>query len=356
VKKILLDTHILIRRESDRTLAKRLGDVMRYAAELGYELVVHRSSVDEIKNDKNIPESKRSLLLSKMETYPKIDPQFSFYDDEDFLMKVPRPEVQREAEDLHLLYCLYKKEVDLLLTEDSDIAEKAVSLRISGKVKNLRQAAESFKRALNETKPELADVPVFCFYKEGRRWFIGQEGKKAPSFEHLDGFEYIHFLLCHQNQELHPLVLYHRGKTAGDKASDHKVSIEEAESLGLHSEGGVNTYDRTDIRKNRHLIEQAIQRLREKRENISSSDEAMKITEKIDQYEAALNRIEARDYKSPVEKARVNLTKTISKALSKIGKDNPISKHLRLTIKKGDLFKYLPLADEPIWRLYPDSE
>lgn len=356
MKKILLDTHILISRESDRTLAKRLGDVMRYTAELGYELVVHRSSVDEIKNDKNIPESKRSLLLSKMEAYPKIDPQFSFYDDEGFLKEVHRPEVQREADDLHLLYCLYKKEVDLLLTEDSDIAEKAVSLRISGKVKNLRQAAESFKRALNETKPELADVPVFCFYKEGRRWFIGQEGKKAPSFEHLDGFEYIHFLLCHQDQELHPLVLYHRGKTAGDEASDHKVSIEEAKSLGLHSEGGITAYDGTDKRKSKRLIKPAIEQLLEERERTLSSDEAMEITEKINQYKEALNRIEGRDYTSPVEKARVNLTKTIGRALSRIGKDNPISKHLRLTIKKGDLFKYLPLADEPIWKLYPDSE
>lgn len=353
MKKILLDTHILIRRESNQTLAKRLGDVMRHAAKLGYEPVLHRSSVDEIKNDKNIPESKRSLLLSKVETYPKIDPQFSFYDDEDFLEKVHRPEVQREAEDLHLLYCLYKEEVDLLLTEDSEIAEKAVSLRISGKVKNLRQAAASFKRALNEKKPELADVPVFCFYKEGRRWFIGEEGKKLVSFEHMVGFERIHLLLHHENEPLSSYVLQSGGKIAGDQDPREETPREYRDDISVLSK------IKGSGQKNQ-MIRQRMERLKSE---IAVSRSPEEILEKQAEYERLeiYLKTEGENLKLTEKGPRSTVSKTIDAALSKIHNDKAlshISRYLsKQTIHKGGECCYRPLVnDTPIWKLYPDSE
>ena len=81
--KILIDTHILVCREFDRTIQRHLQNVIRYINDLNYRLVVHPRSVLEVEKDKNI--INKSALLSKIKTYSSLDSQSNPFDDKDFL-------------------------------------------------------------------------------------------------------------------------------------------------------------------------------------------------------------------------------------------------------------------------------
>lgn len=356
MKKVLLDTHILIRRESDLTIGRHLKEMMSYAGKLHYELVVHPRSIEEVKMDKNIPNSRKKVLLSKIETYPSLDSVSNPLDDEDFIETIQGLDLDnfREVGDAFLLYSLYKKEVDLLLTEDSDLTEKARLLNISGKVMTLKHAAMSFKAK----RP--SDVPVFHFYKEGDFWYIGEEGKKILPLEHLDGFKHIHFLLLHERKEFLPLVVYHGGKKmVEDQGLDRELSVEEREGLGLQDGEAINLYSKRDRRKSKRVIEREIAQLREGLDPSLSPDERLVIEEEIKDRETRLNNIPVRDPKSPEELSRTNLTNRIKLAMLKIKKETltSIYEHLCATITTGDDFSYDPQDNEkPIWILDPDSE
>lgn len=357
MKKVLLDTHILIQRESDRTIDRHLQEVMKYAGALHYDLVIHPRSIKEINIDKNIADSKKGVLLSKIGTYLHLDSLSNPLDDEDFIETIQGLDLDnfREVGDAFLLYSLYKKEVDLLLTEDSDLTEKARLLNISGKVMTLKHAAMSFKAK----RP--SDVPVFHFYKEGDFWYIGEEGKRILRLEHLDGFKYIHFLLDNEGKEFVPLVVFHGGKKMmGGQGLDRELSVEEREHLGLQDGEAINLYSKRDRRKSKRAIEREIAQLREGLDPSLSPDERLVIEEEIKDRETRLNNIPERDPKSPEELCRTNLTnriKVAKKTIKKHGALASIYEHLKATITTGDDFSYVPRdTEKPIWILDPDSE
>lgn len=354
--KILIDTHILVRREHDRVIDRHLQDVMRLASELNYQFVIHPLSVAEVEKDKNIPN--RSTLVSKLRTYPVLNPQSHPNDDKGFSAIIQKPKSEREQADNYLLYCLYKNEVDLFLTEDVEIIEKAEKLNIANRVMILQEASSFFKKALQEKVFTGEDIPEFCFYKKGKRWIIGEKGN-TREFDHLDGFGCIQYLLRHENQFLPSLLIHTGGQISGDKQSDEKnIKIAKFE---LNPDTTMPLYEDQGVRKNKQYLKLKIGKLQNELDS-NGSLSPLDIVEKKQEVEALkkeLNKRPERDTKSPSGRARVSVSKLIKLALLTIHNEEAIAsirKYLnKETINKGISCIYRPIeGDKPTWILFPE--
>ena len=370
---ILIDTHILVYREVDRTIERRLQEVLRVIGELNHRLVVHPLSVTEVEKDKNIPQ--KSVLLSKIRTYPSVNAPENPADDEVFFALIGKPKSEREKVDSCLLYSLYKNEVNFLLTEDADILEKAARLEISQKVMNLRAASSFFKRTIKERKTKGGDAPVFCFYKKGSKWYIGEKEKESI-FDDLQGFKFIHFLLSREYQDLEPRAVYHGEKSMVNEFTDRDI-LEGSEDLeDLHGDSALyiknlDAKGRDKIEKRIHELREVLDLIQEEHDSgdylspedgmIALEEKREKIEDEIKKLEHALQQKSERDPKSEAERARVNVTRGITLALTKISEDpsiSSISRYLnKSTIKTGDSCCYKPaLNNKPSWILDPESK
>jgi hypothetical protein len=359
---ILIDTHVLIYREFNRAVQRYLQDVIHSINDLNYRLVVHPLSVSEVEKDENIPN--KSILLSKIKTYSTFVSELNPYDDAPFFELIQKPKNERDKVDSYMLYCLYKKEVDFFLTEDSDIIEKASLLNISNRIMNLKDASVFFKKALKERKNKDDGKPVLCFYKQGTKWYIGEKGKESI-FDGLKGFEFIHYLLGYPYKDLPAMTVYNLGKVSGNQDHRGEISSEEKDSHGLHKEAPI--FNKRITIKDKELIKLKIDQLRgEIDSNAIDSDnptfedvviENEKRNKTIEKLKKLLNEKSGRDYKSESAKARVNVTRLIKSSLLKIHEDKSISSIPRYlnesTIKTGDTCIYKPLVnDTPTWILY----
>jgi len=370
---ILIDTHILVKREVDRTIERRLQEILQAIGELNHKLVVHPLSVTEVEKDKNIPQ--KSVLLSKIRTYPFVNAPENLTDDDAFIALIGKPKSEREKVDSCLLYSLYKNEVDFFLTEDMDIMEKAGRLQISPKVMNLRAASSFFKRILKERKSKGGDAPVFCFYKKGSKWYIGEKGKES-TFDDLQGFKFIHFLLSREYQDLEPRTVYHGEKSMANEFTDRDI-LEGSEDLeDLHGDSAL--YIKNLDAKGRNEIEKRLRELRavldlvqeehDLGDYLSPVDSMVALEEKKEKIEGEIKKLERvlqqrseRDPKSEAERARVNVTRAIKLALKKITEDPSISSTSsylnKSTIKTGDSCSYRPaLNNKPTWILDSETE
>jgi len=370
---ILIDTHILVYREGDRTIQRHLQEVLRVIGELNHRLVVHPLSVTEVEKDKNIPQ--KSVLLSKIRTYPSVNAPENPADDDAFFALIGKPKSEREKVDFCLLYSLYKNEVDFLLTEDADILEKAARLEISQKVMNLRAAQSFFKRTLKERKTKGGNVPVFCFYKKGSKWHIGEKGKESI-FDDLEGFKFIHFLLSREYQDLEPRTIYHGEKSMANEFTDRDILEGSEELEDLHGDSALyiknlDAKGRNEIGKKLRELREALDLIQEEHDSgdylspedsmIAMEEKREKIEDEIKKLEQVLQQKSERDPKSETEKARVNVTRGIKLALKKISEDasiSSISSYLnKSTIKTGDSCSYSPaLNNKPTWILDSESQ
>ncbi len=368
--KILIDTHILIQREFDRAVERHLSDVIRYINDLNYQVVVHPRSVAEIEKDKNIPN--RSALLSKIRTYSCLNSQSNPYDDKDFFKVIQKPKSERDTVDSYLLYCLYRREVDIFLTEDADIMENAALLSISNKVMSMQKAAIFFKNTLNERKAKGGNAPVFCFYKKGAHWYIGEKDREI-SFEHQSGFGFIHYMLGKEYKQLRPAVIYQCDVVSGDEG---KTSEREIIELDLNPESSLDNYSELLSKEQIRSYKAAINQLQHDIDtgdtddndlSLSAEENIIKNEKKMEQIawikrelkQNSYNKIRPkRDHHSQQEKARTNVTRSIKRALSIIHKDKTIASITgylnKGTIRTGDTCSYYPVkAGIPIWILDP---
>lgn len=373
--KILIDTHILIGREYNRNVQRRLSDVFELINKLNYQIVIHPLSKDEIRSDKNIPN--KDALLSKIETYPVIEPQSSAKDDDTYYAKLEKPVSEQEKNDLDLLYCVYKKEVDLFLTDDPKIIRKAELLDISNKVMPLKDAYKLFHSNMKNKESKASGIPVFSFYKKGMQWYIGEIGNESI-FDDRKGFDFIRYLLLNSNnkKDIHSIEVYNLGKNmSGDDLHDdisekqieeiisNTFSIDADESSGnfqkMTYKGPAKEITRGDIQK---VINKFKKNLTTNKSLTSEERDRIKnmIARLQSIYPQPLHsrRNETPDDKLPVEveKARINVTRSIKRALAIISEDDSISsirRYLNLsTVSSGYYCKYKPLPnDSPQWIL-----
>jgi hypothetical protein len=75
----------------------------------------------------------------------------------------------------------------------------------------------------DETEPipdgEQETIPKICFYKNGDKWLIGAKGEEKV-FNHLDGFQYIQFLLRYEGEDFDPIKLFYCGNVP-DEFREH---------------------------------------------------------------------------------------------------------------------------------------
>jgi hypothetical protein len=190
-------------------------------------------------------------------------------------------------------------------------------------------------------------IPKIIFFRDGDFFRIG-EGKKALSLKVTKGLLFIQFLLRHPQQHFRPTGVYHLGKVQeinnGMMIQDQLFKDRAPHILRLN-------------KKDRALYKKQIAELKAELESnyIDNPQDKLEKKEEIKMIEDELKNNEIRDSGSQKEKARINVQKAISRALSNIHKmDSSIKIYLNSsTIKTGDWCSYEPLPIDPVdWILF----
>ena len=156
--KVLLDTNIVIHRENVKVTNPSIGLLFYWLDKLHYEKCVHPWSVEELKSykDRNMQE----LYETKLPAYTILKsvsvPQ------EEFLAQLPKEESANDKIDHQLLCEVFNGRVDLLITEDRKLREKAQKLGIGPKVYSINE----FVSEKTEEYPELISYKMLSVKKE----------------------------------------------------------------------------------------------------------------------------------------------------------------------------------------------
>src|SRR5947209_7183833 len=126
--KILLDTNIIIHRESTHVLHKDIGVLFNWLDRLHYEKYIHPITVREINKLK--ADQLRNLMNVKMESYNVIQVQAPIHAEVTKVCSV-FDKTENDRNDTVLLNELYIERVDFLITEDRRIGQKASILGIA---------------------------------------------------------------------------------------------------------------------------------------------------------------------------------------------------------------------------------
>lgn len=346
--KVLIDTHVLILREFGKSVPRRVQDFFKLLNNLSVNVVLHPLARQSIEQDKNVIDGK--VLLSKLDVYPILEDSPNPNDDDKFLKYFGKAATLEESVDQNLLFCIYKNKAAILITEDPTIHENASRIGISNKVLSLKEALLFFQdyRQYQALKNK-SDREQIYFCKTGEQWRIGIIGKELL-FRDSKGFQFIHFLLSRPGEEFSPLVVYKLG-VDGDKdnssESDKKDLAIWGENLGplIDPKGVKFILKHLDAKKKElEKFEMGNPEIRlEKKSEIL-------LIEKVLKDSNLKKKIQDPDF----EKARVNITKHIKKALDRIKKETPdLEMHLNdRTIKTGSKMSYnVPLNNPPEWIL-----
>jgi len=159
--RVLIDTNILIQREDDRVIEENLASLLRVMSENNVPYLVHPKSIKELKRDRD--DRRRDIMRSKLQAYSLLesppDPK------QDTTPTWVRLYQEREYEvDDHLLYCVYRDAVDLLITEDKGIHRKARRLEVQDRVLTISEADafvwDLYEKATITSPPAISEVPV----------------------------------------------------------------------------------------------------------------------------------------------------------------------------------------------------
>lgn len=147
---ILIDTNIVIYREDDDILDEKIQRLFKILEKPEFYFFIHENSFIDINNDKN--ESRRKVVLSKMNSYPILETKYNFKDDQKFNNIVGSSDTSNDYVDNSLLYSLLKGESTFLITNDNEIHKKAKKLdtlheNLSERVLNISEALDYFKES-----------------------------------------------------------------------------------------------------------------------------------------------------------------------------------------------------------------
>ena len=156
--KVLLDTNIVIHRENIKVTNPSIGLLFYWLDKLHYEKCVHPWSVEELKSykDKNMQELYETRLPAYTILKSVSVPQ------EEFLAQLPKEESANDKIDHQLLCEVFNSRVDLLITEDRKLREKAQKLGIGQKVYSINE----FVSEKTEEFPELISYKMLSVKKE----------------------------------------------------------------------------------------------------------------------------------------------------------------------------------------------
>ena len=156
--RILLDTNIIIHRENKRVSNYSIGHLFRWIDKLKYDKVIHPYTVSEIQKYRD-PETQETISV-KLESYDVI--KTVRQPDAAFLSKIGQPEKnENDHIDNCLLYEVYLGRVDILITEDRKLRNKADRLGLSNCVFSIN----GFITKVSTENPDLIEYKALAVEK-----------------------------------------------------------------------------------------------------------------------------------------------------------------------------------------------
>ena len=151
--KALLDTNIISHREANRVVSQDIGILYRWLERSGYEKCIHSATVDEVKKNPN--KETVDLFMVKMQSYEVISIPSPLHQK---LKEVSLEydKTQNDIVDSILLNEVLVNRVDILITEDKKIHQKARVIGIQNKVYSI----DSFLEKVFSEHPELVNYKV----------------------------------------------------------------------------------------------------------------------------------------------------------------------------------------------------
>ena len=154
----LLDTNIIIHRENKRVSNYSIGHLFRWLDKLKYDKVIHPYSISEIKKYRD--SQTQEAISVKLESYEVIktikEPDDSFLE----LIGIPEKS-QNDMIDDCLLFEVYSNRVDILITEDRRLRNKAIKLGLSDRVFSIN----AFISAATAENPSLIEYKMLAVEK-----------------------------------------------------------------------------------------------------------------------------------------------------------------------------------------------
>jgi predicted nucleic acid-binding protein len=169
--KVLLDTNIIIHRETKDPINKDIGKLFWWIDKLRYTKCIHQITIDEI--SKHQDAATREAFRIKIESYHHLPTQAPLKPD---VIKISEKHdvSENDKKDTILVNEVFSDRVDLLITEDRKIHAKAFDLGIDVKVFTI----DSFLEKVTTENPELLDYKV----PSVRREFLGKINLKDEFF------------------------------------------------------------------------------------------------------------------------------------------------------------------------------
>lgn len=156
--RILLDTNIVIHRENKIVSNYSIGHLFRWIDRLKYDKVIHPYTISEIQKYRD-PETQEAISV-KLESYEVL--KTIHQPDEMFLTKIGQSEKnENDHIDNCLLYEVYLDHVDIFITEDRQLRNKAVCLGLVNRVFSIN----SFISKVTEENPDLIEYKALAVEK-----------------------------------------------------------------------------------------------------------------------------------------------------------------------------------------------
>lgn len=156
--KALLDTNIIIHRETNKIINYEIGQLFYWLDKLKYEKYVHVITTDEINSYQN--RSVTDTFNVKLDSYKKVSNILKLSKK----VKEVSEEVdvnQNDINDTHLLNEIYEDRLDILISEDKKIRIKAKKLGLDARVFTI----QSFLEKVISENPSLVDYSVLAVKK-----------------------------------------------------------------------------------------------------------------------------------------------------------------------------------------------
>ena len=171
--KVLLDTNVIIYRETNQILNEDTPDLFKWLDSLHYDKFIHPITVEEI--SKYGDYSLRDTILAKLNAYNHLSTLAPLDEKITALLSLDKDiNSQNDTKILNELLC---ERVDYFITQDKGIYKKANNLGIGGKVYSI----ESFSAKMLADNPRLIDYSVLSVYKRK----IGELDFKCNFFDSL---------------------------------------------------------------------------------------------------------------------------------------------------------------------------
>jgi predicted nucleic acid-binding protein len=155
----LLDTNIVIHRENKVISNYSIGHLYKWIDKLRIDKIIHPFTIKEL--EKHRDPNTREVLHVKLNSYETL--KTIKVPDEQFLKSLSEFTINdNDVIDNHLLYEVYLKRVDLLITEDKKMHRKATVLGIENRVWTINR----FISYATEMNPELVEYKALSVRKE----------------------------------------------------------------------------------------------------------------------------------------------------------------------------------------------